>query len=215
MGLSRWRFTKEFKLAAIRRLEMGASLAEVARAFQVNPNPSADGLAAGVPPGAGQRVSEAGEAAREGHVTEHQRFMLRLLWKELTKQEELIAELETQIEEHARPIADEIARLDQVPDVGRRVAEVVLAEVGAQMQPFPSPQHLASWAGMCPGNEEGAGKRRRRLITPGNRWLKRTLVQAAWVASHTKHTYLASQYRRLAGRRGRKRELIAIWVTRC
>src|SRR5215472_15924820 len=63
---------------------------------------------------------------------------------------------------------------------------------------------------MCPGNEESAGKRRKRSITPGNRWLKRTLVQAAWGASHTQNTDLASQYRRMAGRRGKKRALIAV-----
>lgn len=78
------------------------------------------------------------------------------------------------------------------------------------MTPFPSDQHLASWAGMCPGNEDSAGKRKRRRITPGNRWLKRSLTQAAWAASHTKSTYLASQHRRLAGRRGKKRALIAV-----
>jgi Transposase IS116/IS110/IS902 family len=78
------------------------------------------------------------------------------------------------------------------------------------MKPFPTHQNLAAWAGMCPGNEDSAGKRRRRAITPGNGWLKRTLVQAAWAASHTKNTYLASQYRHLAGRRGKKRALIAV-----
>ncbi|HUY15516.1 MAG TPA: IS110 family transposase [Terriglobia bacterium] len=150
------------------------------------------------------------EKALEGHVTEHHRFMLRLLWKELAQQEGLIAELEAKIEEVTRPFAAEIERLDAVPGVDRRVAEVVLAEVGADMKPFPSHQHVASWAGMCPGNEESAGKRQRRRITPGNRWLKRTLVQAAWGASHTKNAYLASQYRRLVGRRGRKRALVAV-----
>jgi len=150
------------------------------------------------------------EKALEGHLTEHHRFMLRLLWKQLAQQEELIAELEARIEEVTCPFAAEIERLDAVPGVDRRVAEVVLAEVGADMSPFPTHQHVASWAGMCPGNEESAGKRRRRRITPGNRWLKRTLVQAAWAASHSKKTYLASQYRRLAGRRGKKRALVAV-----
>jgi len=78
------------------------------------------------------------------------------------------------------------------------------------MKPFATHANLASWAGMCPGNEESAGKRVRRRITPGNRWLKRTLAQATWAASHSKNSYLASQYRRLAGRRGRKRALIAV-----
>ena len=108
------------------------------------------------------------------------------------------------------PFAGEIERLDAVPGVDRRVAEVVLAEVGPDMNPFPTHRHVAAWAGMSPGNEESAGKRKKRRITPGNRWLKRTLVQAAWAASHTKNSYLASQYRRLVARRGKKRALIAV-----
>jgi len=148
--------------------------------------------------------------ALEGRLTEHHRFLLRLLWKQLTQQEALIAELEAKIEEVTVLFAGEIERLDAVPGVDRRVAEVVLAEVGADMNPFPTHRHLAAWAGMSPGNEESAGKRRKRRITPGNRWLKRTLVQAAWAASHTKKSYLASQFRRLVGRRGKKRALIAV-----
>jgi len=148
--------------------------------------------------------------ALEGHLTEHHRFLLRLLWKQLTQQEALIVELEAKIEEVTGPFAGEIERLDAVPGVDRRVAEVVLAEVGADMNPFPTHRHVAAWAGMSPGNEESAGKRQKRRITPGNRWLKRTLVQAAWAASHTKNSYLASQYRRLVGRRGKKRALIAV-----
>lgn len=148
--------------------------------------------------------------ALEGHLTEHHRFLLRLLWKQLTQQEALIAELEAKIEEVTGPFAGEIERLDAVPGVDRRVAEVVLAEVGPDMNPFPTHRHVAAWAGMSPGNEESAGKRKKRRITPGNRWLKRTLVQAAWAASHTKNSYLASQYRRLVARRGKKRALIAV-----
>lgn len=150
------------------------------------------------------------QKALEGHVTEHHRFLLRLLWKQLTQQEALIVELEAKIEEATHRFAGEIERLDAVPGIDRRVAEVVLAEVGADTQPFPTHRHLAAWAGMSPGNEESAGKRQKRRITPGNRWLKRTLVQAAWAASHTKNSYLASQYRRLVGRRGKKRALIAV-----
>jgi transposase len=148
--------------------------------------------------------------ALQGHLTEHHRFLLRLLWKELSQQEALIGELESRIEEVTRPFAAAMESLDAVPGVDRHVAEVVLAEVGADMSSFPSHRHLAAWAGMCPGNEESAGKRRKRRITPGNRWLKRTLVQAAWAATHTKKSYLASQYRRLVGRRGKKRALIAV-----
>ena len=150
------------------------------------------------------------EKALEGHLTEHHRFMLKLLWKQLAQQEELIAELDRKIEEQTRPFEAEIDRLDAVPGVDRRVAEVVLAEVGPDMKAFPTHENLVSWAGMCPGNEESAGKRVRKRITPGNRWLKRTLAQATWAASHSKNSYLASQYRRLAGRRGKKRALIAV-----
>jgi len=150
------------------------------------------------------------EKALEGHLTEHHRFMLKLLWKQLAQQEELIAELDRKIEEQTRPFEAEIDRLDAVPGVDRRVAEVVLAEVGPDMKAFPTHENLVSWAGMCPGNEESAGKRVRKRITPGNRWLKRTLAQATWAASHSKNSYLAAQYRRLAGRRGKKRALIAV-----
>lgn len=119
------------------------------------------------------------EKALQGRLTDHHRFMLQLLWKQLAEQEELIDELDGKIEKQTRALAAEIDRLDAIPGVDRRVAEVVLAEVGANMQPFPSHENLASWAGMSPGNEESAGKRQRRRITPGNRWLKRTLAQAA------------------------------------
>jgi transposase len=150
------------------------------------------------------------EKALEGRVTEHHRFLLRMLWQQLAQQEAWIAEVEAQIQERTRPFAAEIQRLDAIPGVNHQVAEVLLAEVGPDMSPFPTHQHLASWAGMCPGNEESAGKRRRQRITPGNRWLKATLVQAGWAATHTRNSYLASQYRRLVGRRGKKRALVAV-----
>jgi transposase len=150
------------------------------------------------------------EKALQGRLTEHHRFLLQLLWKQLHQQELLIAELEAKIVELTQPFAAEIERLDAIPGVDRRVAEVVLAELGPDMTPFRTHRHVASWAGMSPGNEESAGKRRKRRITPGNRWLKRTLVQAGWAASHTKNSYLASQYRRLLGRRGKKRALVAV-----
>jgi len=149
------------------------------------------------------------EKALEGHVTEHHQFMLRLLWKQLAQEEELIAELDARINDQVRPLREQVERLDAVPGVDRRVAVTVLAEVGADMKPFPSDGNLASWAGMCPGNDVSAGKRKRQRITPGNRWLKRALVQAAWGASRSKNTYLASQYRHLAPR-GRKRALVAV-----
>ena len=99
------------------------------------------------------------EKALQGHLTEHHRFLLRLLWKQLAQQEELIAELDARIEEHTRPFADEIERLDAVPGVDRRVAEVVAGGGGSRHEAVSHDRNLASWAGMCPGNEESAGKR--------------------------------------------------------
>ena len=196
------------KLASVATDIMGVSgraMIEQLIAGETNPNKLAD-LAQRQLPG---KIPEL-QKALEGKLTDHHRFLLKMLWKELAQQEELVGELNAKIEEHTRLFAVEIVRLDAIPGVDRRVAEVLLAEVGADIKPFPSDEHLSSWAGMCPGNEESAGKRRRRRITPGNRWLKKTLAQAGWAASHTKNTYLASQYRRLAGHRGKKRALIAV-----
>ena len=103
-----------------------------------------------------------------------------------------------------------VERLMTVPGISRRTAEVVVAEVGADMGQFPTAGHLASWAGLCPGNDESAGKRRRGTIRRGNRWLKQALVQAAWAASRCKGGYLPALYRGLSRRRGRKRALIAV-----
>jgi transposase len=151
--------------------------------------------------------------ALQGRVTDHHRFLLRMHLDHVTHLEELIGRLGVRIEEALAPFAAAEERLQTIPGVSQRVAETVLAEIGPRMEQFPSADHLASWAGMCPGNNESAGKRRSGRITKGNRWLKRILVQAAWAASHTKGTYLAAQYRRLAKRRGCKRALVAVGHT--
>jgi transposase len=138
------------------------------------------------------------QLALQGRVTDHHRFLLRMHLDHVTHLEELIGRLGTRIEEALTPFAEASARLQTIPGVSQRVVETVLAEVGPNRGQFPSDGHLASWAGMCSGNNESAGKRRSGRTTKGNRWLKRILVQAAWAASHTKGTYLAAQYRRLA-----------------
>ena len=148
-------------------------------------------------------------AALEGHVTEHHRFMLRTLWDHLDYLERTIAALDRRIEEQMRPFEQEICRLDTIPGVDRLVAQSLIAEIGTDMSRFPT-DHLASWAGVCPGNHESAGKRKSGRIPKGNRWLKRCLSQAAWAASHTKDTYPASQFRQIAKRRGKKRAIIAM-----
>jgi transposase len=151
--------------------------------------------------------------ALQGRVTDHHRFLLRMHLDHITHLEELIGRLGARIEEALAPFAEAEERLQTIPGVSQRVAETVVAEIGPRMEQFPSADHLASWAGMCPGNNESAGKRRSGRVTKGDRWLKRILVQAAWAASHTKGTYLAAQYRRLCKRRGCKRALVAVGHT--
>jgi transposase len=152
-------------------------------------------------------------AALRGQVTAHHRFQLRLLLDHLTHLEALIGRLGTRIDEVMGPFVEAAERLATIPGVDRRTAETVIAEVGADMGQFPSADHLASWAGMSPGNNESAGKRKSGRTTKGSRWLRQMLTQAAWAASHTKGTYLSSHYRRLAARRGKKRALVALGHT--
>ncbi len=151
--------------------------------------------------------------ALRGRVTEHHRFLLRMHLDHIGHLEGLIGRLSERIEAAMAPFAEAAARLTTIPGVSRRVAETVLAEIGPRMEQFPTAGHLASWAGMSPGNNESAGKRRSGHTTHGNRWLRQMLVQAAWAAGRSKGTYLAEQYRRLVKRRGAKRALVAVGHT--
>jgi transposase len=153
--------------------------------------------------------------ALDGHLTEHHRFVLRSLLDHADYLDRQITSYDQRIAELFRPFVppEKVAALDAIPGVNRKTIENVLAEIGADMKPFPSDGHLSSWAGMCPGNEESAGKRRRTRTTKGNVWLRRALAEAAWAASRTKDSYLGAQYRRLAARRGKKRALIAVGHT--
>jgi transposase len=107
-------------------------------------------------------------------------------------------------------MADAVRQLDTIPGIDEIAARALLAEIGTRMEQFPTAAHCASWAGLCPGNEESAGKRLSGKTRKGSPWLRRVLVQAAWAASHAKDTYLRSQFFRIAARRGRKRALIAV-----
>jgi transposase len=155
------------------------------------------------------------QLALQGNLRDHHRFMLRQLLDHLDHLDLQVAQFTARIEELMAPFVDEelVEKLDAIPGVNVTTVQNLVAEIGVDMNVFPTESHLASWAGMCPGNEESAGKRIRRKITHGDRWLRRTLTEAAWAASHTRDTYLASQYHRLAGRRGRKRALIALGHT--
>jgi transposase len=148
--------------------------------------------------------------ALEGRVTEHHRFLLRALTDQLRQLEDLIARYSARIEEAMAPFARAEARLRTIPGVGRQAAEVIVAEVGADMTRFKTAGHLAAWAGLRPGNDRSAEKRRSGRTTKGSRWLRTTLVQVAWAASHTKGTFLGATYRRWARRLGKKKALIAV-----
>jgi transposase len=145
-----------------------------------------------------------------GKITDHHRFLLRTLLEQVDAVDRLIASYSQRIEEEMIPFASARERLQTIPGVDQRTAECMIAELGIQMDQFPSEGHLASWAGLCSGMNESAGKKRSSKTRKGSRWLRQTMVQAAWAASHAKKTYLAAQYRRLAARRGRKRALIAL-----
>ena len=153
------------------------------------------------------------QLALRGRVTEHRRFLLQPYLEHVDHLEGLMRRLSGRVEEVLAPQAGTVDRLKTIPGVSDRLAEVLVAELGTDMSPFPSADHLASWAGMCPGLDQSAGKRRSGRVPMGNRWLKQALVQAGWAASHTKGTYLSAQYHRLAQRRGRKRAVVALGHT--
>lgn len=150
------------------------------------------------------------EKALEGRVGEHQRFMLARQLAHIDFLDETIEQLDEEIQERMRPFEEQIERLDEIPGVGRRTAEVVVAEVGVDMERFPTERHLASWAGMCPGNHESAGKRQKGTTRKGNPWLRAALIEAAHAAGRKKDSYLSAQYRRLMTRRGKKKAAVAV-----
>ncbi len=151
--------------------------------------------------------------ALTGHLQAHHRFLLAEHLKHLSQLQEAIARLSTQIAERLRPYEQLLVRLETIPGVKRRLAEIILAEIGPDMQRFPSAQHVASWAGLCPGNQESGGKRLSGKTRKGSQWLRTALVEAAHAASHGKDSYLSAQYHRLAFRRGKKRAAVALAQT--
>ncbi len=148
--------------------------------------------------------------ALEGRIRDHHRFLLKQLLDHLKFLESKISEVERQVEKCMGPFEKAVTLWITIPGVDVVTAWSLVAETGADMAQFPSAQHLASWAGLCPGNNESAGKRKSGKTRKGSLWLRRALSQAAWAASRTKATYLAARYRRLAARRGAKRAIIAI-----
>jgi transposase len=153
------------------------------------------------------------EQALTGHVTVHHRLLLTLHLRHIDFLDEQIAHVSQEIETRLRPVAATVARLDSIPGIGQRTAEVLAAEVGLDMTRFPSAGHLTSWAGMCPGSYESAGKRKAGTTRRGSPWLRRALVEAACAVARRKDTYLAARFRRLIVRGGRKKAAVAVGRT--
>jgi transposase len=153
------------------------------------------------------------QLALEGCLLPHHRFLLADMLEELDHIGSKIARLEQAIEEQMRPYQKAVDAWMTVPGVKQRLAWNLVAEVGPTVDAFPSAADLVSWAGICPGNNETAGKRKSGTTRNGNRWARKALCEAAWAASKTKATYLQAQFRRLAAIRGSKRAIIAVAST--
>lgn len=148
--------------------------------------------------------------ALQGRFTLHHAFVLGEHLSYLDYLDEAIDRISVEIETRMAQHGPEVDLLDSIPGISPRTASLLLAEVGSDMTRFPSARHLASWAGICPGNNESAGKRYNGQTRKGNKWLRQALMEAAHGAIRTKDTYLTAQYRRLAARRGKKRALVAV-----
>jgi transposase len=153
------------------------------------------------------------EKALEGYLTEHHRFLLKMSLDLIASYDEALEKLNQQIDRKMEPYQEVSERLQSCPAIKKKMAEVIIAEIGVDMSQFPTDAHVSSWAGMSPGNHESAGKRYSGRTNPGNKWLKGALTEAAWAASRAKRTYLQARYKRLAARRGKKRAAVAIGHT--
>ncbi len=149
-------------------------------------------------------------AALDGRVRAHHRFLIAHHLSLIGELERHIAAFDARIEKLLRPLRDAVAQLITIPGVSQVSAQVILAEIGADMTPFPTSGHLLSWAGLVPRLDESAGKRRSTRVRKGAPWLKPVLVQCAWGAARTKGTYYQAQFFRLKARRGPKKAAIAV-----
>jgi transposase len=151
--------------------------------------------------------------ALTGRVRSHQRFLLTELLGHIDYLDEAMTRVSEEVAARLQADGDSLALLDSIPGVSRRTAEILVAEVGADLQRFPTAKPLASWAGVCPGNHESAGKRPSGRTRKGSPWLRQALVEAAHGAARSKRTYVGTQYRRIAARRGKKRAAVAVGHT--
>jgi transposase len=159
------------------------------------------------------RIRATGEeltAALHGRVTSHHRFLVKLHLDQIDAIAQAIASIDKEVDSQVEPFLQPAQMLIAIPGLGPLAALVVLAEIGLDMSHFPSAAHLISWAGLCPRNDESAGKRRSTRMRNGAPWLKTVLIQCAWAAARTKGCYFQSLYHRLRSRRGAKKAIGAV-----
>jgi transposase len=150
------------------------------------------------------------EQALAGHVKPHHRFLLAELLAHIDYLDEAIERVGVEVTTRLQSATEDIELLDSIPGVNQRTAEIMLAEMGQDLSRFPSSGHLTSWAGMCPGNNESAGKRKSGKTRKGSPWLRQALIEAAHGAARSKQTYLGAQYRRLVVRLGKQKAIVAV-----
>lgn len=150
--------------------------------------------------------------ALDGRFDDHHRLMLSMHLEHIDHLSAMVAGLDSKVDELMGPFDESATRLLSIPGLGKRTVETIVAEIGVDMSRFPTPGHLASWTGLCPGNDESAGKRRSGRARKGNEALRTAMCEAAWAASHTRDTYLSAQYRRFKRRMGTKSEGKAIFA---
>lgn len=148
--------------------------------------------------------------ALTGRFRPHHAFLVGQILAHLDYLDETIAALSQEIETHLHPFAGAVGRLRTIPGVDQRTAEVLVAEIGVDMGRFPTAGHLASWAGLCPGNNESAGKRKRGTTRKGCKWLRLALIEAALAATRKKGCALGARYRRILRHRGHKKAIVAV-----
>jgi transposase len=148
--------------------------------------------------------------ALEGRFRSHHRFMVAEILAHLDFLDEAIERVSQEVSSRIVPFSKNVELMDLVPGINQRVAEGVLSEMGVDMSCFPTHGHAASWTGLCPGNNESAGKRKSGRIRKGNQWLRRYLIEAAWAAVRKRGTYLSALYYRLVPRRGKKKAILAV-----
>jgi transposase len=149
-------------------------------------------------------------AALQGRVTERHRFLLRLHLRHIDALDTAIAEIDAEVNRDLDHFQQAVRQLQIIPGVSDLTAQVIVSEIGIDMSRFPTAGHLISWAGLCPRNDESAGKRRSTRLRKGAPWLKTTVVQCAWAASRKKASYLQAQFQRLRSRRGPKKAICAV-----